>query len=95
MQLTPRLTSACGSAWVATTRLSLTPTMTPQPVPQKRHGAFDHLTPGGVGGRLCIGRHGNAGGDAGRRRGGVPQELAPKHLHGISSFMASRLSAHW
>src|SRR6187455_1368168 len=43
----PRLTSASGSPWVATTRLSFTPTITPQPVPQKRHGAFDHLAPAG------------------------------------------------
>src|SRR5678815_5611154 len=44
MQLTPRLTSASASAWVATTRLSFTATTTPHPVPQKRHGAFDHFT---------------------------------------------------
>src|SRR5262245_43820924 len=31
------------SPWVATTRPSLTATLTPQPVPQKRHGAFDHF----------------------------------------------------
>src|SRR4051812_42498775 len=31
------------SPWVATTLPSLTPTITPQPVPQKRHGALDHL----------------------------------------------------
>src|SRR5690606_5150335 len=31
------------SPWVATTWPSLTPTITPQPVPQKRQGAFDHL----------------------------------------------------
>src|SRR5690606_33232952 len=42
------------SPWVATTRSSLTPTMTPQPVPQKRQGAFDQLifrvsTPPGMG----------------------------------------------
>lgn len=43
MQLRPRLTSAFMSPWVAMTLPSLTPTMTPQPVPQKRHGAFDHL----------------------------------------------------
>src|SRR6476661_3060955 len=41
----PRLTSASGSPCVATTRLSLTATVTPQPVPQKRHGALDHLSP--------------------------------------------------
>src|SRR3954451_15230341 len=40
----PRLTSDCGSACVATTRLFLTPTVTPHPVPQKRHGAFAHLS---------------------------------------------------
>src|SRR5688500_16700955 len=39
----PRLTSACGSPWVATTCPSLTATLTPQPTPQKRQGAFDHL----------------------------------------------------
>ena len=43
MQFRPRLTSASVSPWVATTLPSLTPTITPQPVPQKRHGAFDHL----------------------------------------------------
>ena len=43
MQFSPRLTSASVSPWVATTLPSLTPTITPQPVPQKRHGAFDHL----------------------------------------------------
>src|SRR5215213_2206895 len=32
------------SPWVATTFPSLTPTITPQPVPQKRHGALDHLS---------------------------------------------------
>src|SRR3954453_15603979 len=32
------------SPWVATTLPSLTPTITPQPVPQKRHGALDHLS---------------------------------------------------
>ena len=42
------------SPWVATTRPSLTPTITPQPVPQNRQGAFDHLissvpTPPGTG----------------------------------------------
>src|SRR5512141_869723 len=31
------------SPCVATTRPSLTATFTPQPVPQKRHGAFDHF----------------------------------------------------
>src|SRR5262245_36576720 len=31
------------SPWVATTRPSLTATFTPQPVPQNRHGAFDHF----------------------------------------------------
>jgi hypothetical protein len=41
--LRPRLTSAFISPWVATTRPALTPTMTPQPVPQKRQGALDHL----------------------------------------------------
>ena len=43
MQLRPRLTSASVSPWVATTLSSFTPTITPHPVPQKRHGAFDHL----------------------------------------------------
>src|SRR6476661_9811214 len=43
MQFSPRLTSASVSPWVATTLPSLTPTITPQPVPQNRHGAFDHL----------------------------------------------------
>src|SRR5215213_9629592 len=40
----PRLTSERPSASVATTLLSLTPTVTAHPVPQKRHGAFDHLS---------------------------------------------------
>src|SRR5829696_1168726 len=40
-QFTPRLTSACGSPCVATTLPSFTATDTPQPVPQKRQGAFD------------------------------------------------------
>src|SRR6478752_8941814 len=40
----PRLTSDRPSASVAITRPSLTPTMTPHPVPQNRHGAFDHLS---------------------------------------------------
>src|SRR5689334_713855 len=43
-QLRPLLTSAATSPRVATTRLSFTPTVTPHPVPQKRHGALDHLT---------------------------------------------------
>src|SRR5215510_5522442 len=43
MQFSPRLTSASVSPWVATTLPPLTPTITPHPVPQKRHGAFDHL----------------------------------------------------
>src|SRR5688500_9319477 len=42
-QLTPRLTSDCWSPCVATTWPSFTATVTPQPTPQKRHGAFDHL----------------------------------------------------
>ena len=32
------------SPWVATTRFSLVATITPQPVPQNRHGALDHLS---------------------------------------------------
>src|SRR3954464_11211257 len=32
------------SPWVATTRPSFTPTMTPQPVPQKRQGALSHFS---------------------------------------------------
>src|SRR5262249_41893212 len=43
-QLRPRLTSALVSPWVATTRPSLVATMTPQPVPQNRHGALFHLS---------------------------------------------------
>lgn len=43
-QLRPRLTSAFASACVATTRLPFTATRTPQPVPQNRHGAFDHFS---------------------------------------------------
>ena len=46
MQFRPLLTSACGSPCVAMTRLSLTATVTPQPVPQKRQGALLHLTLG-------------------------------------------------
>jgi hypothetical protein len=42
------------SPWVATTFPSFTPTMTPQPVPQKRHGAFDHCSwMSGPAGRFC------------------------------------------
>jgi hypothetical protein len=40
----PRFTSERPSASVATTRPSFTPTLTPQPVPQNRQGAFDHLS---------------------------------------------------
>src|SRR5215510_5092642 len=43
-QLRPRLTSAFMSPWVATTRPSLVATMTPQPVPQNRHGALFHFS---------------------------------------------------
>src|SRR5262249_17109656 len=43
-QLRPRLTSALVSPWVATTRPSLVATMTPQPVPQNRHGALSHFS---------------------------------------------------
>src|SRR5215470_16860860 len=32
------------SPWVATTRPSLVATITPQPVPQNRHGALSHLS---------------------------------------------------
>ena len=45
MQLRPLFTGASGSPWVATTRPSLVPTSTPQPVPQKRHTPLSHLTP--------------------------------------------------
>src|SRR5215203_3403235 len=44
MQFRPLLSSASGSPCVAMTRLSLTATVTPQPVPQNRHGALLHLT---------------------------------------------------
>src|SRR5690606_18912691 len=44
MQLSPRLTGASGSPWVATTRPSCTPTSTEQPGPQKRHGALSQRT---------------------------------------------------
>jgi nicotinamidase/pyrazinamidase len=40
----PRFTSERPSASVATTRPSFTPTLTPQPAPQNRQGAFDHLS---------------------------------------------------
>src|SRR5688572_14298401 len=40
----PRFTSDCGSPCVATTCPSFTATLTPQPTPQNRHGAFDHLS---------------------------------------------------
>src|SRR5262249_59418569 len=43
-QLSPRLTSAFMSPWVATTRPSLVATMMPQPVPQNRQGALSHLS---------------------------------------------------
>lgn len=43
MQFRPRLTGASGSPWQATTRPCCVPTNTPQPVPQKRHGALSHL----------------------------------------------------
>ena len=43
-QLMPRLTSALMSPCVATTRLSFTATLTPQPTPQNRQGALDHLS---------------------------------------------------
>ena len=43
MQFRPRLTGAFGSPCVATTRPSLLPTRTEQPVPQKRQGALSHL----------------------------------------------------
>jgi hypothetical protein len=39
-QLSPRLTSALVSPWVATTRPSLVATITPHPVPQNRQGPF-------------------------------------------------------
>ena len=39
-QFSPRLTSASGSPWVATTRPFCVPTSTAQPVPQKRQGAL-------------------------------------------------------
>ncbi len=43
MQLSPRLTGASGSPWVATTRPDWVPTRTEHPVPQKRHGALSQL----------------------------------------------------
>src|SRR4029079_16659276 len=43
-QLRPRLTSACVSPCVATTRPSFVATITPQPVPQKRQGALFHFS---------------------------------------------------
>ena len=58
-QLRPRLTSARMSPWVATTRPSFTPTMTQQPVPQKRQGALSHFrrspSPSGMF-CACVGR---------------------------------------
>src|SRR5574343_760866 len=45
MQFSPRLTGASGSPWVATTLPSCTPTITAQPVPQKRQGALSQRTP--------------------------------------------------
>ena len=68
-QLRPRLTSAWMSPWVATTRPSLTATMTPQPVPQNRQGALFQLSCG------LVARHDDVGGlgrqgDPGNRRGG-------------------------
>src|SRR5574343_821415 len=45
MQFRPRLTGASGSPWVATPRPSLTPTRTPQPVPQYRQTPLSQRTP--------------------------------------------------
>ena len=88
-QLRPRLTSACGSPWVATTRPSLTATITPQPVPQKRQGALDHLQLGlvawhhDVGG---LGRQGDAGHGGGGRGGLALMIVAAGELHGSASL---------
>ena len=68
MQFSPRLTSASVSPWVATTLPSLTPTITPQPVPQNRHGAFDHLISSDPDAALHRLR-GRGNGDAGSRGG--------------------------
>src|SRR5690625_5554971 len=40
----PRFTSARTSPWVATTRSLCVATITPQPTPQKRHGALLHFS---------------------------------------------------
>ena len=45
MQLRPRFTGASGSPCVATTWPFLVPTMTPQPVPQKRHTPLSQRMP--------------------------------------------------
>src|SRR6266571_2622499 len=45
MQFSPRFTGAAGSPLVATIRPFFTPTSTPQPTPQKRHGAFPQVMP--------------------------------------------------
>ena len=72
------------SPWVATTRPSLTPTMTPQPVPQKRHGAFDHWSwmSGTRREILCLRREGYIGGCC-RGAGGLGfDEGAAGEVHG-------------
>src|SRR5574341_713401 len=44
MHSRPRFTGDSGSPLTATTLLLRTPTSTPQPVPQNRHGALLHLS---------------------------------------------------
>ena len=44
-QLRPRFTGERTSPWVATTRPARVATMTEHPVPQKRQGAFDQVSP--------------------------------------------------
>src|SRR6266702_4611832 len=45
MQLSPRFTGAAGSPLVAIILPFFTPTSTPHPTPQKRHGAFPQVMP--------------------------------------------------
>ena len=71
------------SPWVATTRLSLVATITPQPVPQKRQGALSHFS--SVASRSVTRLAASAGAGmpagGGRHRGGLElQHLAAVEL---------------
>src|SRR5262245_59832628 len=80
-QLRPRLTSAWMSPWVATTGLSRTATMTPQPVPQKRHGALDHVRRASSPGRMTFAAAATAG--------------APKEPQAAAAIAAALAFRHW